>query len=247
MTTKELYEKRIMPALNQMFKEANHIFPFEEKLTYEDIISHCNKNDRGEYEFPFDAFYLSSDRQDAISKEARKGFKHHWRFPYRTEYIFSDKEIERMKKDLEKMDPDSFDYKITKEHIDDNEKNKKKNAIGDAYIKETHELYDKRNKKEITTKEFNKAFDEIAKKYNCYKYSSDANVVAFELAFCSPTTNKSYMEEVKKWFNLVLENEETEITAEPEYRTPHVKDSVAYAVSFYKNYISGKTNGWQSL
>lgn len=247
METKKLYNTRILPALDEMYELSENIFGLHEKLGYTKILRYCRKDKNGRMELPFEAFLLEESKQKEITAKATKGLRQWWRFPYRTEMTYSDDEIKNMKERLKTLSPDDFEYDILKNKIKHNDEFKRKNALGDAYIKECEELYDKRTNKKITLKEFNKEMNAIAKKYNCYKYSSDVNAVHFETAFCGPNSNREYFLELKGWFEKWKENPNVEIVCESERHTDHMKHDIDVAIAFYNNYINGIENGWQGL
>lgn len=196
MTDKELLEKRCIPAFDEMYSKAESAYPEKYGFvpTWDIMMNYCPRKDKTII-FPMDAFYLPHKEFTKIVDKHSKRLRSYWRFPYRTEYVYCDEEIERMKDELTECKEGTFEYDNIKRKIDGNEENRRRNALWDEYYKKLTVIMRDFEGKNISRKEYNLKCDALAKEYGCTKRSREREKISFFLALDSPTPsgNKEVM------------------------------------------------------
>ncbi|WP_296864597.1 hypothetical protein [uncultured Methanobrevibacter sp.] len=213
MKVKDLFQERVIPALDKMYKQAANIFSCESLGYYEidRVIKYIKQNIDKDYDarFILYCFYLENDEQKKILNEATKYLKYYWRWPYKSQILYSDSQIKEMKNHLaelkEKVGEDDFEYRDLKEKIDNNNRYKKQDKLWKEYYKKLTDLSEQLEKKEITKKEYNKKEAELAKSYGCTKRSRDAEAVYFEIWNYAPTISKEIYEKYLKYWNHICQ------------------------------------------
>jgi hypothetical protein len=209
MRDKDLLEKRVYPALKEMYEKAEPSFPREElpadfDFSFENLSRFAPFEDEAKKrrQFPLDFFHLSSDETNEITKRYIKHLRYYYQFPYRTEWVFSDEEIEKMKARVEKLkaenSEDQWQIKDIEEKIKWNPEHKRRNALWDEYYKKWQRIDKDFKKKKFNRKEYKKRMMELYKKYGCTKRSRDAEAVQFEIFNYSPNTSIEFHEAMKK-------------------------------------------------
>ena len=211
MTDKELMQRRVLPALQQLYSEADNWFTVgypNFSITWEQInaIIKFIKVEKPEYDarFILECFYVPEDRQQEILKKATANLRHYWRWPYKSQIIYTTSQIKEMRSELAKYKEDDFEYKHLKEKIDNNSKYKKQDKLWKEYFKQLSELSEQLEKKEITQKEYNKKEEELAKSYGCTLRSRDAEVVYFEIWNYAPTNSKENFDRYKAIWEFII-------------------------------------------
>lgn len=211
MTDKELMQRRVLPALQQLYSEADNWFAIGHpnfSITWEQInaIIKFIKVEKPEYDarFILECFYVPEDRQQEILKKATANLRHYWRWPYKSQIIYTTFQIKEMKAELAKYKEGDFEYKHLKEKIDNNSKYKKQDKLWKEYFKQLSELSEQLEKKEITRKEYNKKEEELAKSYGCTLRSRDAEIVYFEIWNYAPTNSIEKFDRYKAIWEFII-------------------------------------------
>lgn len=224
MRNKDLLTKRVYPAIKEMYTKSETVFPKEElpsdfEFTFENLTKYAPfmkmENDKSlsaalgvqkpMRQFPIDFFYLPFEENDAIIKKATKNLRYYYIFPYRSEIIYSDDEIEQMKARVEKLKAEygesSFEIDMLTEKIEHNDEYRRRDNLWKSYCAETKEITEKYHNNEITLKEFNASMKPFYKKYGCIRRSRDAEAVSWELFNYGPNTHKPFFEALKAAYN----------------------------------------------
>ena len=196
MTDTELMEKRVLPALNTLYKEAESWFQDNDHKVIEfdwfkinDVLATIVDEDP-EFDtcFILEAFYMDEPKQNEIIEKAAKGLKHTWHWPWKSQIIYSDEDIADMKKELETItDENSIDYVTLKEKIENNDRYKEQDRQWNEYLEKLEKLESALKDKLITRKEFNDEHAKIAQSYGCKWRSFDAERVRFNIWNYSPS------------------------------------------------------------
>lgn len=215
MNDTELMNKRVIPALQEMYGKADNIFqnkhsncPLEPSITWEQInntIKYIKQtDDKYDAHFVLDCFCLDEAEQKRILKKATANLRHYWRWPYKSQIIYNASQIKEMKTRLEELKKqvgeEDMEYVDLKEKIDNNNRYKKQDKLWKEYYKQLTELSEQLEKKEITKKEYNKKEEELAKSYGCTKRSRDAEAVYFEIWNYAPTISKEKFDVYRQYW-----------------------------------------------
>ena len=240
MRDDKLWEKRCLPAIEEMYTKARTVFPREElpedfEFTFDNIAKYAPVIDEetGQRQFPLDAFYLSQEECDAIIKKAGSKLRTWYVFPYRSEIIYSEDEIIDMQNKINELQEaksngeeiDEWDIKDLEEKIKYNEVHKERESLWKEYHEKWNKLTDSFNNKEITRKEYNKELKKLYKEYKCEK-RGDYQKIWFTLWDYSPNSYEKFFEAVRESYNNApfdFENEDS------------VYDAVKIARAFVKN------------
>lgn len=210
MRSKDLERKRIIPALKELFENSYSIFQNEDNsfhVDFDKFIKVISDNfDRNSCIFSLYVFYLPEDKQSEIIEKYTKGFRSYWVWPYKSQIVYSDDDIAKMKKELEEIKSSTenheydFEYNILLNKIENNEINKKHESAWSEYKNKLDKLYEGLENKTLTRKEFNKQHANLAKEYGCRKRSKEKEAVRFEILSYSPSCSKeSYDVYVELW------------------------------------------------
>lgn len=212
MTDKELMQKRVLPALQQLYLEADNWFNCGNfpnfSINWEKINAIVKyikaENPKYDARFILESFYIPEERQKEILKKATANLRHYWRWPYKSQIIYTPAQIKEMKAELAKYKEDDFEYKHLKEKIDNNSRYKKQDKLWKEYFKQLTALSEQLENKEITRKEYNKKEEELAKSYGCTLRSRDAEVVYFEIWNYAPTNSKEKYDRYKAIWEFII-------------------------------------------
>jgi hypothetical protein len=193
MTDEELVTKKVIPCLNEMYREAESIFDFTVDF---EMIGQYAPVINGERKSVMGCFYLPKEKYEKILKSYAKGLETKWVFPYGHEDYKKGEEFERLKKDYE-ANPDNEDleeeYKLTVERMEHdkmwNEYCFTIQPVQEAYIKH-----------KISEKEYRKREAKIAKECGFIQQSIEKDKVAFNVSGFSPNQNKEYFETVRNYY-----------------------------------------------
>lgn len=247
MTDKELLEKRFYPAIKEMYEKSQTVFPKEElpedfELSFYNLIRFAPYLNEGktERQFPLDCFYIDKETEKEIRDRSVKGLRGFYVFPYRSEYVYSDEEIERMKKalaEIKENNPDEQGWPVWdyEEKIKYNDEYKRRNKLFNKYCKEINHLHEAMKNKEITRQEYNKRIMAVYKKYKCVKRCKDAEKVQWELFDYGPNTSEEFFQAAK----LAYEGKPYEY----QYSHERVEEAAKTAHDFINN-IKNNTPTW---
>lgn len=216
MNDTELMNKRVIPALQEMYGNADNIFqnkhsnwPLEPSITWEQInntIKYIKQtDDKYDAHFVLDCFFLDEAEQKRILKKATANLRHYWKWPYKSQILYTASQIKEMKNRLaelkENVGEESIEYIDLKEKIDNNNIYKKQDKLWKEYYKQLTELSEQLEKKEITKQQYNKKEEELAKSYGCTRRSRDAEAVHFEIWNYAPTISKENFNMYKDYWD----------------------------------------------
>ena len=195
---KKLWEKHVLPCLNEMYlkSESPFDFPVDFEMTNQYAPWGEGFNGRKERQSIYSCFYLSMEDYDKIKSKYTKGFRHYWRFPYRSEMYKKDEEFEELKKEYE-ANPENEDLK---EEYEWTLKCMEHDKLWEEYRSQLEPIWKDYEDKKITLKEAHKREAKLSKKYNCQWRSNDKERVEFTVMDFSPNSNKKYFELVKNYF-----------------------------------------------
>jgi len=215
MNDKDLWNKRVVPALDKMYSSSKKIYSINHDFTWNDIskYAHPIENEitkRTERMVPIYAFYLSREQYEEIVKQATRYLQSWWVWPWRSEIIYDNEEIERMqrrideiKKDIgdasttptepEKISDLEFELHMLQEKVNNNEEHKRREKLWNEYFVKRQELDAKLNSNELNRKEYNKQRDNLCKSYDMHKRCRDAEKISFTIMDFSPcSSDKAY-------------------------------------------------------
>ena len=72
----KLFDERVKPALEEMYRIADNYYHQDLAITYEDMCKYARRDD-GQGRFPINAFYISMEEYDRILKKATR-YIHSW-------------------------------------------------------------------------------------------------------------------------------------------------------------------------
>lgn len=192
MTDKELFNKRVVPAFNQAYKEAENAFGQPLIVTIE------NLNDlavevNGKYIFPYDAFYLDNDRFKQIVNDACKGLRSWYVWPYKSEIIYTEEDIQSFMERMATLDENSWEYKDLERKVRNNPINIQRHELWKEYEKERAALGDRPTKAQMKP---------LAQKYNLSLRCRDAEAISFtlNLHLPTPTSNKKKVDRLAELY-----------------------------------------------
>ncbi len=211
MRNEDLMNKRVLPALQEMYKNSENIFQDKNScptIGFNEINETVKKVKENHPDFDahfvLDCFYMDKDEQQKYLKKATANLRYYWRWPYKSQIIFSSSQIKEMKKRLAELEKngeeESFEYLNLKEEINNNSENKRRDNLWKEYHEKLLNLGQKLENKEITKKEYNKKEAELAKEYGCSRRSRDAEAVYFEIWNYAPTCSKDNYNQYKTWW-----------------------------------------------
>lgn len=237
MTNEKLLKTRFYPAIQKMYREAETVFPKEElpewfDYSFKTISKYAPYTDgeKNRRQFPLDAFYLSNEEYKKIVDESVKGLRSQYVFPYRSEIVFDDEEIEKMKKRLEKLiaegSVDSWTISEIQDKIKWNDEYRRRNKLWKEYYAKWQKNEKELKDKKIDRKEFNRKMKKLYKEYGCEKRCHDGERIRFSLFDYGPNSNKEFFESVKRIYN--GEKDENE-------NNPKYTEAVKIAKDFINN------------
>ena len=193
MTDEELVTKKVIPCLNEMYREAESIFDFTVDF---EMIGQYAPVINGERESVMGCFYLPKEKYDSILQKHTKGLETKWVYLYGREDYKKGEEFEQLKKDYE-ANPDNEDleeeYKLTVERM---EHDRMWNEYRDKFAK-IQEAYENN---EISERKYHKEEAKIAKKCGFIQQSVEKDKVALNVSGFSPNQNKEYFETVRNYY-----------------------------------------------
>lgn len=253
MNDKKLWNERVLPALNEMYTKSGNIFGSHDTFTWDILIKYSQARYDGKQVIPLFAFWLPMEKYDEICNKAVKGLRKYWHWPWRSEIIYDDEQIQSMQSELDelmKTDPDSWRVSDLTHKIKYNDIHKEHEQQWDNYQSEREVLDLAFDNGEITRKEYNKQRDKLCKSYGMTLRSIDAEKVRFTLMDCSPNSDLHNFEVMTVLYNELKHRLGTETqrnidvvedAAEEacnEDGMQHFKDDLVYAYMFYSNYMS---------
>lgn len=117
MNDKELWRKRVVPALEQMYLKSKHFFGTDQSFGWSDLLKYSYRDESGKKNLPIDAFLISKEDYDAELKKATAHLRKNWRWIYRSEIIYDDKDIEEMKVEIAELQAKLDDCDYTREEV----------------------------------------------------------------------------------------------------------------------------------
>ena len=212
MNNKDLLEKRFYPAIEEMYTKAQTVFPKDElpegfKFTFENLVKfapYINGKD-GQRQFPLELFYLPMEEYEKIVKKATRGLRWHYVFPYRSEIVYSDEEIEEMKKKIEeyKKEPDKNYWALynLKEKVTQNDEYKRRNALWHEYYGKLKRIQEKLDSGEIDRKTYKNETKVLYTEYGCIKKSRDVEKLTFEFFDYGPNSSEEFFNVIKSAYS----------------------------------------------
>lgn len=209
-----LMKNRVVPALNELYRKSQNIFQTDETnnisflhIGYDEInttIDFINNNKPNfDAQFILSCFYLDNTEQTQIIKKYTKNLKHYWKWPYKSQIIYSDEEISTMKEKLKTLDEHCIDYKMLYEKIHNNDEYKKQHTQWEEYNTKRTKLSNELDDNIITKKQYNSKLTVLAKEYGCVRRSRDAEAVRFSIWNSSPSCNYDIFIKYKNLWNEV--------------------------------------------
>jgi hypothetical protein len=193
MIDEELVTKKIIPCLNEMYREADSLFDFTVDF---EMIGQYAPVINGERKSVMGCFYLPKEKYDSILQKHTKGLETKWAFPYGHEDYKKGEEFEQLKKDYE-ANPDNEDleeeYKLTVERMEHDK-------MWNEYCFTIQPVQDAYMKHKISEKEYRKREAKIAKECGFIQQSIEKDKVAFNVSGFSPNQNKEYFETVHNYY-----------------------------------------------
>jgi hypothetical protein len=193
MIDEELVTKKIIPCLNEMYREADSLFDFTVDF---EMIGQYAPVINGERKSVMGCFYLPKEKYDSILQKHTKGLETKWAFPYGHEDYKKGEEFEQLKKDYE-ANPDNEDleeeYKLTVERMEHD-------RLWNEYCFTIQPVQDAYMKHKISEKEYRKREAKIAKECGFIQQSIEKDKVAFNVSGFSPNQNKEYFETVHNYY-----------------------------------------------
>lgn len=203
MKDRDLLNKRVIPCLNELYSEAENLLGLPPGITYEELKDLCLTDDQGRQLIEVDWFYLDEERFRKIRSKYTKGLRHHWRWPYRSEIIYSDDEVERMKKAMETMDKSSVEYRMFKDKVVFNDVHKERERLWEEYLDKSSTLHAELESGKLTKKEYKKQKDTLCKSYGMSWRSNDKERVEFTIFNYGPSCSKRQFERRKKSIEMI--------------------------------------------
>lgn len=245
-----LWNEHVLPALEEMYGLAENIFGADHKFTFDEVCS-CAPTDRsGERRLPSFAFCLDPEKYKEIKREHSKGFRHWWKWPYRSEIYKDGEELQAMKDKLKEMEgledyEENQEYQELKEDIELNIEFKRREELWEEYKQERDRLDRTKKKKEITTKEYNEKSAELAKKYGCRWYSIEEEKVKITIDQFCPDAQPERFHMMKIAYNFAKEGKIDEMPDELygrwfPYGVEVAKEEAKMCVDFYNNLKKNK-------
>lgn len=224
MNDNKLWNNRVLPALKAMYATAENVFGYP--VTWDDINKYAQPMEEGR-QIPLYAFFLKNEDYDKIRQKAVKNLRSYWRWPYRSEMLYDDAEIQRMKDRIEvlKQDPtldNNWEIQDLQRKIDYNPTNIERHQLWIKYLGEIDELDEKVVAGTMTKKEYNKEVAKIAKKYDMVKRSPDADKVMWELMDYGANSAKGTFDDVKEAYETLV----IDLGSQAEQDVEKVKDSI---------------------
>lgn len=251
MRDNELWNKRALPALNEMYRESANIFGSTHAFTWDDFLKYTYKRSDGKRVIPLFAFFLPSKQYTEIQDKAVKGLRKYWRWPYRSEIIYSDDEIQRMQKELDQLkqtDSDNWYVHTLTDNIKYNETHKKHELQWERYQSERKALDLALEDGQITRKEYNKQRDKLCKSYDMTLRSADGEKIQFTLMDYSPNSSSENFELMKSLYEKLTEvlgtdkEQNIEVVKKAadqicnEDKAARFKEDLIYAYMFFSNF-----------
>lgn len=260
MTNDKLWEKRALPALDKMYGIASNIFSSERVFTWDDITKYSYKRENSGRLMrmtPLYAFYLPYTDYNNIVESAVKGLRKYWHWPWRSEYIYSDEEIQRMQKELDQLkqtDPDNWYVQTLTDNIKYNKIHKEQERQWKSYQLERESLDRALEDGQITRKEYNKQRDKLCKSYDMTLRSADAEKIQFTLMDYSPNSNPENFNRMKALYEKLTDALGTNASQDAE-AVSNAADKICNAdgaerytndvidsYMFYSNILNSKTD-----
>lgn len=204
MRDTDLWNKRALPALNEMYGKAGNIFGSNHTFTWDDLIKYSQPNEDGKKQLPLFAFWYNMEDYSITVEKAVKGLHKYWYWPYRSEIIYNDEEIQSMQSELDellKTDPDSWRVSDLTHKIKYNDIHKAHELQWDNYQSEREVLDLAFDDGEITRKEYNKQRNKLCKSYGMTLRSRDGEKVRFTLMDYSPNSSLQNFELMTVLYN----------------------------------------------
>jgi hypothetical protein len=209
MTDKELWEKRCIPALNEMYLMSDTVFgksefPSDFEYTFENIMKYSPKMEDGRCEFPLYAFFSDKEKNEEIMKKATARLRSWYVFPYRSEIIYDDEQIAEMKEKIKKLSEDkeknSFEIALLEEKIIYNDIYKERHQLWLEYKAKYDEIEQSFQNKEIDRKAYNQKKMDLYKEYKCTK-RGEGERVRWTVFNYEPNNNEEIFNSLKKAYN----------------------------------------------
>lgn len=103
MTDKKLYEERVVPALDEMYRQSTNAMGIDRELGWKDILACAVSWRDGRKYIPYFAFYTPKETQDEILTKYTKHLKYTWRWSRRSEVGTEDENWNAYKAELEEL------------------------------------------------------------------------------------------------------------------------------------------------
>lgn len=200
MRDEELWKKRVIPCLNEMYTKAETFFGIPITFEMTNLYAPWGEsfNGKKERKSVYGCFYLSTDDYKKIMEKYTKGFRTYWRFPYQSENFKEGEEFEELKKAYE-TEPENQEIK---EEYEWTLECMRREKLWEEYCTQLEAIWKDFNEKKITLKEAHKREAKLSQEYGCQKRSRDKERVEFTIMDFSPNSNKEYYELVKKYYSM---------------------------------------------
>lgn len=226
MTDEELVYKKVIPCLNEMYRESESLFPFivdfEMVGVYAPVIN-------GERKSVMGCFYLPKEKYESILKRYTKGLETKWVFPYGHEEYKKGEEFEQLKRNYE-ANPDNEDlaeeYKMTVERMEHD-------RMWNEYCEKFAPIQEAYETNKISEKKYHKEEEKIAKECGFIQQSIEKDKVAFNVSGFSPNQNKEYFETVRNYY--VAGATDSIITSETPQMNKQAFEDAKAGIEFVKN------------
>jgi hypothetical protein len=226
MIDEELVTKKIIPCLNEMYREADSLFDFTVDF---EMIGQYAPVINGERKSVMGCFYLPKEKYDSILQKHTKGLETKWAFPYGHEDYKKGEEFEQLKKDYE-ANPDNEDleeeYKLTVERMEHD-------RMWNEYCFTIQPVQDAYMKHKISEKEYRKREAKIAKECGFIQQSIENDKVAFNVSGFSPNQNKEYFATVRNYY--IAGANDSLITSDAPQMNKQAFNDAKAAIEFAKN------------
>ena len=192
-TDEELVKERVIPCLNEMYLASETLFDFP--VDFEMIGKYAPVID-GERVGIHGCFYLPKEKYDSLLDKHTKGFRHYWRFPYRSEIYKKGEEFEKLKKAYEENPEDEEikeEYERTLEYMEHD-------RLWDEYCSKVKPLWEDYEAHKISLKKCHELEAKYAQEYGCQRRSYEMEKVQSTIMDYSPNCNKEYFEMVKNYY-----------------------------------------------
>lgn len=245
MKEQRLIDERIKPAITELYSASEH--PFWKRAFDYEALAACAPGEEGEGKkrrFPTDLFYIPIEAYDAVAKKACRGLRKQHIFPYKIDYVYSDDDIEDMKRRVAEAagSGDGFVVSDLERKIACNDENRRHRELFDEYVAEARAADDALDSGAIDRKGYNAAMRKIWEKYGCHETSYDGNKVRFSLFNYGPTSHKPSFDEYAAMFarldkESIMDDEAVEAVVRDSGASDRAVRTFRDAVQFWRNYV----------